>query len=149
MRLDILKREEEIRIWVTQKKSKSFICKELDCKQATLNSYLEKFQLEYKGNQGGSGKKSNTRKTAEELSRSSFVTSHKLKLRLLEDGVKEHRCERCLLEFWLGVPIPLELHHKDGNRFNNSLSNVELLCPNCHALEPNNSGKAIKKDLPM
>ena len=26
------------------------------------------------------------------------------------------------------------VHHKDGNRFNHSLSNIELLCPNCHSL---------------
>ena len=31
------------------------------------------------------------------------------------------------------ILIPLELHHKDGNKFNNNLSNLELLCPNCHA----------------
>ena len=41
-------------------------------------------------------------------------------------------CERC------GENLPtaiLEVHHIDGNRNNNSLDNLELLCPNCHALE--------------
>lgn len=27
--------------------------------------------------------------------------------------------------------------HKDGNNINNNLSNLELLCPNCHALTDN------------
>ena len=44
---------------------------------------------------------------------------------------------------WLHTNIPLELHHKDGNRYNNDLENLEILCPNCHSLCPNNSGKAI------
>jgi predicted nucleic acid-binding Zn ribbon protein len=30
--------------------------------------------------------------------------------------------------------IPLEVHHKDGNYLNNSEDNLDLLCPNCHAL---------------
>ena len=33
--------------------------------------------------------------------------------------------------------IPLEVHHIDGNYRNNNEDNLELLCPNCHALTPN------------
>ena len=33
--------------------------------------------------------------------------------------------------------IPLEVHHKDGNYKNNDESNLDLLCPNCHALTSN------------
>jgi predicted HNH restriction endonuclease len=43
----------------------------------------------------------------------------------------------------LKKPIPLELHHKDGNRYNNSLNNLMLLCPNCHALTDNYRAKNI------
>jgi hypothetical protein len=32
--------------------------------------------------------------------------------------------------------IPIELEHIDGNSDNNSLSNLKLLCPNCHSLTP-------------
>jgi hypothetical protein len=38
----------------------------------------------------------------------------------------------------------LELHHKDGDRTNNILSNIELLCPNCHALTDNYRGSKKK-----
>jgi hypothetical protein len=44
------------------------------------------------------------------------------------------RCENCGLTEWLGHPIPLELHHADGDSDNNSETNLQLLCPNCHAL---------------
>lgn len=29
----------------------------------------------------------------------------------------------------------LEVHHRDRKRHNNDLSNLEILCPNCHAIE--------------
>ena len=64
----------------------------------------------------------------------------RLKNRLLQEGIKEPQCERCGKTRWLGEPIPLELHHKDGDRTNNTLPNIELLCPNCHALTDNYRG---------
>lgn len=33
--------------------------------------------------------------------------------------------------------VPLEVNHIDGNFKNNQEKNLELLCPNCHALTPN------------
>lgn len=39
--------------------------------------------------------------------------------------------------------IPVELEHIDGNSSNNSLSNLKLLCPNCHSLTP--TYKALNK----
>ena len=38
---------------------------------------------------------------------------------------------------WLGNPIKLHLHHIDGNHLNNELSNLQLLCPNCHSFTDN------------
>lgn len=32
--------------------------------------------------------------------------------------------------------VPIELNHIDGNSNNTKLSNLELLCPNCHSLTP-------------
>lgn len=46
---------------------------------------------------------------------------------------KGHKCETCGLSEWMGSKIPLEMDHMDGNHKNNSLSNLRLLCPNCHA----------------
>ena len=57
----------------------------------------------------------------------------KLKNRLFSEGYKERKCEKCGLTMWNGLPIPLELHHKDGNRTNHKLDNIEILCLNCHA----------------
>lgn len=69
------------------------------------------------------------------------MTTFKLKLKLLATGVKEKKCEKCNLEIWNNLPIPLELHHIDGNSSNNDLTNLQILCPNCHAQTDNFRGK--------
>ncbi len=38
-------------------------------------------------------------------------------------------CERC---DYSKIPEIIQIHHKDRNRLNNSLENLEALCPNCH-----------------
>jgi hypothetical protein len=79
----------------------------------------------------------------EVLVRGKYVNSTWLRKRLIEDGVKEHKCERCGLREWQGQPIPLELNHKNGCRDDNRLENIDLLCPNCHALTPTYRGRNI------
>ena len=79
-------------------------------------------------------------KYEEEYAKGENVKSHILKLKLIKDGIKEEKCELCGLTEWQGVKIPLELHHKDGDHFNNEISNLQILCPNCHAIQGNNSG---------
>jgi hypothetical protein len=64
------------------------------------------------------------------------IQSYKLKNRLLVDGLLNRKCSNCKKTKWLGQPIPLELDHVNGNRHDNRLINLRLLCPNCHALTP-------------
>jgi hypothetical protein len=45
-------------------------------------------------------------------------------------------CENCKLSEWMGSPIPLNVHHIDGDASNNRLENLQLLCLNCHGLTP-------------
>lgn len=54
-------------------------------------------------------------------------------------------CNKCGLDTWLGLPITLELEHKDGNTRNNLRENLELLCPNCHSQTPTWKGRNRKK----
>jgi len=142
MRTDILERKEEIIKMVNENESKSLICKKLKCKQETLNNYLKKFGIDYKGNQGLKGKKvSNNRKSAMEYMEKEIVVSSKLRVKLIEDGIKEDKCEKCNNSHWFGNKLMLELHHIDGDRFNNILDNLQILCPNCHSIIPNHSKK--------
>ena len=92
---------------------------------------------------GGNTKKKNT---SEYLVKGITVSSFKLKNRLLAEGIKEHKCENpeCGLTEWHGKPIPLELHHINGDNTDNRIENLQLLCPNCHAFTDNYGGKNQK-----
>lgn len=70
----------------------------------------------------------------------------KLKQLLLKHNIKENKCECCGISEWQGKPINCELHHKDGNRFNHSLENLTILCPNCHSQTENFRFKQGKKN---
>lgn len=72
-------------------------------------------------------------------------TSHYLRRRLIEENIFPNQCSRCGLREWMNEPIPLELHHIDGNHNNNRLENLTILCPNCHSQTPTHSGKNKKK----
>lgn len=75
------------------------------------------------------------------LNNERLINTHALKGKLLECGLKKHRCEKCMNAEWLGEPIPITLHHIDGNSANNNLDNLQILCPNCHAKTDNYCGK--------
>lgn len=143
MRTDILERKNEILQWIKEEQPKCYMCQQLGCKQDTLNSYLKKMGIEYSGQQAKKGqyKGGNDYKPAMfYIETGTPINSHKLKNKLIRDGLKRDCCEKCGISEWFGVKIPLELHHKDSNHFNNKLDNLIILCPNCHSIQEGNSG---------
>lgn len=66
---------------------------------------------------------------------SQYTKSAQLKKHLIKE--RGQKCEDCQLTNWKNQLIKLELHHIDGDRTNNEKSNLQLLCPNCHAYTPN------------
>lgn len=56
---------------------------------------------------------------------------------LINENLKEYKCEICGLIEWMGSPISLELHHINGNNKDNRLENLQWLCPNCHSMTDN------------
>ena len=145
MRQDIVERKEEVLEWVEQNESKAYICKQLSCKPETLERYLKIFQVSYKGNKGLKGKKTDTKYVpALQYLECKNVSAHRLKLKMIRDGVKEHKCEVCGITEWMNKKVPIELDHIDGNHYNNELSNLRIVCPNCHAQMNTNSGKNVK-----
>lgn len=68
-----------------------------------------------------------------------------LKPRLIQLGFP-YQCNNCgLKDSWLGKPITIELHHRNGNRLDNRVENLEFLCPNCHSQTDTHRGKNIPR----
>lgn len=102
---------------------------------------FKRYAMQYgcwKPNQGGKGMKKNI--TANTIPLQDILDgkcpqyqTFKLKRRLFKEHIKENKCEICGITTWNGKPIQMELHHKDGNRTNHKLENLQILCPNCHS----------------
>ena len=80
------------------------------------------------------------------LVKNSNCNTHGLKLRLWNARLKPPLCEICK---WAKVTpdgrLPLELDHIKGDRYDNRLENLRILCPNCHSLQSTHRGKNKKR----
>lgn len=105
-----------------------------------INSYIEKLGLDtshFKGQGWSKSKKIGYRSSIKDyLSNKQPIQSYKLKNRLFLEGLKDKKCEVCGITHWNGELAPLELDHINGNHKDNTLSNLKILCPNCHAQTP-------------
>ncbi|MDP3697390.1 MAG: HNH endonuclease, partial [Candidatus Taylorbacteria bacterium] len=81
------------------------------------------------------------------LVRDSTYQSFKLKGRLFKAGLKNPECELCK---WAQQTqdgrLPLELDHVNGDRHDNRLENLRILCPNCHSLQVTHRGRNRNKN---
>lgn len=110
----------------------------------------------YRPNQGGRGSKKQFKRngysgvllTSEILSgsRPQYPTNN-LKKRLLKEGVFSNVCAKCgFCGLWNGMPLTLHLDHINGINNDHRISNLQLLCPNCHSQTPTYAGKNKRKN---
>ena len=137
-RTDIAENKDLILQWIAEERPKSYMAAQLHCKIETITRWLKWLNIDYAGQQNKKGQQKGTNVyrpssyyTDEENPQQ--ISAHILRQKLIRDGVKEDKCELCGVSTWQGVKLSLELHHKDKNHHNNRLSNLIILCPNCHA----------------
>jgi hypothetical protein len=102
----------------------------------------------YTPNQGGKGisKKHNGTKipTNEILNgKHPHYQTNKLRIRLINEGIKNKECEVCGITEWCGMRVSFELDHIDGDRTNHKLNNLRIICPNCHSQTKTYRGRNI------
>lgn len=72
---------------------------------------------------------------------STYTSSVCLKERLLREGYLQYQCAICGINEWQGLPLVLQLDHINGNKRDNRLINIRLVCPNCHSQTHTFAGK--------
>jgi len=147
--------DKQLKIAVKKSKSTANVCRlvgivPIGGNYKTINSKIKKLQLntDHFTRQGWNkgmkfpGKQGIPLKSIM-VKNSSYTNTDRLKKRLLVTGLFKSKCFRCKKVKWLNQPIPLELHHKNGNHFDHRSKNIVLLCPNCHAFTDYYRGRNV------
>lgn len=129
---------------INDNNSMSQAAAELGAAFSTFKRYAQKYGL-YNTNQAGVGLRKPKKNLKDVFSGKEHLVTSQLKNRLILEGYKENRCESCGIEEWNGAPISLELDHISGDRSDNSLQNLRILCPNCHSQTPTYRGRNSNK----
>lgn len=119
-------------------------------RQGTINSFIKRNNIDISHFTGQGYLKGKTPPNAklkypieDYLSNRRPIHSSSLKKKLIKENLLKEECSECKRTEWLGDKIPIELDHINGNPKDNSLSNLRILCPNCHAQTDNYCGKNI------
>ena len=111
-----------------------------------VHRYIKEYELDvshFTGQRVNIGNKlnaHNTKPCSAFLTENSYIRSTSLKHKILKEGLKVYRCEKCGINSWNGEQIVLQLHHINGDSTDNRLENLMFLCPNCHSQTENYCG---------
>ncbi len=122
---------------------------------STLHYYIKKYNIDVshlqsnKERYAGILKYNNSRKIPLkdiiENNKHPLYNTGNLKQRLIKEGIILNKCAICgIPPTWNDKPLVLQLDHIDGVKTNHRLSNLQLLCPNCHTQTKTFAGRNSK-----
>lgn len=132
------------------------ICRAFNIKSSgrtveTLKKYLDRFNISMKHfdrtKRFLDKNYSSYRKNEEIFIENSPVETSVVKDRILKQNLIPYICNRKECSntgMWHGIPMTLQLEHKNGNNRDHRLENLCFLCPNCHSITATWGAKNIK-----
>lgn len=130
---------------VLRKSGKAVSGSSINC----LKKKLEDYEIDYFFlNKKNTIKPRKLKSLKEILIVNSNYSSSDLKKRLVYCGLKHDICEICgQKDVWNNKPLTLQLHHINGDHYDNRIENLEILCPNCHTQITAFNNKSKKKKI--
>lgn len=99
------------------------------CSQVCAHAHRKELRFKYIKDTNGTGRGIDCRVLKEFL--------------ILERG---HECSRCHTTEWVGEPVPLVMDHINGRAYDNTLTNLRLVCGNCDMQLPTYKSKNRNSD---
>lgn len=127
--------------------------KDMGSNFATLKKYIQLYGLDtshFRGRTWNKGMQHTDyaalNKLEDVLKLNTYIKGCCLKNRLIKEGLKESKCERCGNNgVWMNAKLTLELHHINGDHYDNRIENLQILCPNCHSQTKNYRNKNVSR----
>lgn len=115
----------------------------------TIRRHVERLKLDtshFLGQRHGTARPPTHRPLSEYLVKAGpVISSDSLKRKLLVAGRLVLECAVCGLgPIWCGKELVLQLDHVDGDGTNNEVTNLRLLCPNCHTQTPTFTSRKLR-----
>lgn len=76
---------------------------------------------------------------------STYNHNNEIKFKLINELNWEYKCKICGINEYNGKKLSLELDHINGNNKDNRITNLQILCPNCHSQTNTFRGRNVTK----
>ena len=108
-----------------------------------LKKRIKELNIDTSHFKSNNGNRSSVKYSLEEIlvEDSKYQNRTSLKARLIKENLLEYKCKDCGIDSWREMPISLHLDHINGINNDNRITNLRLLCPNCHSQTETYSGK--------